>query len=382
MKVIILGGCGIVGSSVARDLIKSKQIKEVILADIKADSTKLHDSVKNSDKASWKSVNVTNFQELVNVMKGSNVVVNTVGPYYKYGIHIMKAALEAGINYVDVCDDYDVTRVAFDLDEAAIEAGVTICHGFGGAPGTTNLVAKFAADKLDKVDEIEILWAAGVNDPIGPGALLHAMHMFSGNVPQYIDGQWVDVPAGSGAEEVEFLEPTGKAEVFYVGHPEPLTLPRHIKGVKRVVNKGGLLPSFVSRMFMQFSAHDFFGTTPVIMNGLSIQPRDYLASLLKQAPGFLKQVEPYTTSPSNIVVKGWEADKRVTYTYRFDGHQAPGTAISASICVQMLCRGDIKKKGVLAPEGCFDDPKIFFTEFARKGFELTETKTSTMDIKF
>jgi len=381
MKAIILGGCGDMGSSVARDFIKSDVAKQVILADKKIDMAKVHESVRTSKKVSTQALDVTDFEALVKAIRGNDVVINIVGPYYKFGIQTMKAAIKAGVNYLDICDDYDVTRDAFALDESAKKAGVSICIGFGGAPGSTNMLAKYAADKLDEVDEIHILWAAGWNDPVGPAAAIHGMHMFSGDVPQYLDGKWVDVPAGSGAEEVEFMEPTGKAEVYYVGHPEPVTLPRYIKGVKKVVNKGGILPSWVSKMIMEFVDRGFLTTEPLKVDDIEVSPRDFMVYLLRSAPKFRKQVEEYTTAPGNIVVKGREGKRKVTYTYRFGGHQAPGTAIAASISAQMLCRGDIKVKGVIAPEGAMA-PKAYFAEFAKKGMRIFEEKTVVQEVKF
>lgn len=380
MKALILGGCGDTGSSVARDLIKSNVVKQVILADKKIDMNKVHESVRTNKKISAQTLDVTNFEALVETIKGNDVVINIVGPYYRFGIQTMKAAIKANVHYLDICDDYDVTRDAFALDETAKKAGVSICIGFGGAPGSTNMLAKYAADKLDEVDEINILWAAGFNDPIGPAAAMHAMHMFSGKVPQYLDSKWVEVPAGSGAEVVDFIEPTGKTEIYYVGHPEPVTLPRYIKGVKKVVNKGGVLPQWVSKMIMEFADRGFLATEPLSFHGSEISPREFMVHILRSAPRFRKQVEEYTTAPSNIVVKGNKENKKVTYTYRFGGHQAPGTAIAASISAQMLYRGDIKAKGVIAPEGAMD-PEVYFAEFAKKGMRIFEEKSVGSEVK-
>jgi saccharopine dehydrogenase (NAD+, L-lysine-forming) len=375
MKALVLGGFGIMGSSAARDLIKSDMVKRVILADKKVDMAKVHESVRTSKKISTQTLDVTDFEALVNAIKGNDVVINTVGPFYKFGAHTIKAAIKAGINYIDICDDYDATREALTLDESARKAGVSICIGFGAGPGISNLLAKYAADKLDEVDEIKFLWAAGLNDPVGFSALLHGMHMFTGNVPQYLNGKLVDVPAGSGGEEVKFVEPTGKAEVYYVGHPEPVTLPRYIKGVKTVVNKGGVLPTWASKMIMEWADRGFLDPEPLKVGDVAIPPQDFMVALLKSAPKFRKQVEHYTDAPSIVLVKGKKGGQNITYSYSSGGRQAPGTGIACSIAAQMLCRGDVKVKGVVAPEGALD-PKAYFAEFAKRGMRIFEEKTA------
>lgn len=381
MKVLILGGFGFMGSSVARDLIKSNQTTEVILTGRRVHMDNVHSSVQNSRKVSTQIVDILNFQALVQVIRGVDVVINCVGPFYKFGINTLKAAIEAKTNYVDICDDYDVIREVFALDQVAKEAGISACVGFGGGPGTTNILAKYAADKLDKVDEIRILWVVGLNDPSGAAALSHGFHMFEGDVPQFIDGSWVDVPAFSDAEEVDFLEPTGKCEVYYVGHPEPITLPRYIKGVREVICKGGFAPFWANQMIMDLRRRGLASTEPIKVDDTWIAPLDFITKAMLETPAFKKQVEKYEQSPANIVVKGKKGDEDVIYTYRLTGRVAPGTAISASIAAQMLCRGEVKARGVVAPEGAVE-PVKFFAEFAKRGFRLNEQKAVVREIQF
>jgi len=375
MKVIVLGGFGIMGSSVCRDLIKGAEVEKVIIADRKIHEENLHESVKVSDKVSTQIVDVADFQTLVEILKGNDVVINCVGPFYKFAIPTMEAAIEAGVNYLDIMDDYDTTMASFDLDELARKAGISICIGFGSSPGFGNIVAKYAAEKLDQVDEIRLLWGFALNDPAGPSVLAHMFHALRGEIPQYLDGKLVNVPGGSGGEEiVDFGEPYGKCPVYYLGHPEPITMPRYFKGVKTVVNKGCFLPLWVNGLFFDLIKHGFADREPVKVNGNPIVPEDFIVQVMQEGASFRKQVEEYTTAPLDVVVKGKEGNKILTYVYRSAGAMAPGTAIPASICAQMLGRGEIKEKGVLPPEACID-PKAFLGMFAKKGFRLFEQKT-------
>jgi len=72
MKAIILGGCGDMGSSVARDLIKGDVVTEVVLADKRIDMSRVHESVRSSKKVSTQTLDVTDFGALV---KAINEVV-------------------------------------------------------------------------------------------------------------------------------------------------------------------------------------------------------------------------------------------------------------------------------------------------------------------
>ena len=381
MKVLILGGCGHMGSSTARELIKYEEVTHITLADIEVDLAKTHESVRSSKKVSTLVLDVADFETLVTTLKGNDVVINDSAPYSKLGVSTVKAAIEAGVNYIDICDDCRVTRKMFELDESAKKANVSICTGFGGSPGITNVLAKYGADKLDEVDEIRVYWGVALSDPFGATGRTQALGQFMGNVIQYIDGKWVEVPSGSGSEEVMFLEPVGKSEVYYALHSEAVTLPRFIPMVKTVIEKGGFLPSWVSKLFMEFIRLGVVNDEELTVSNVSLTAREMMSLLMGKASGFWEQVAQYSLSPGTVVVKGKEGGKGVTYSYRFAGKGAAGIAILSSMCALMLYRGDIQKKGILAPEGVAD-PKEFLRELVKRGAHFIEEKIVEQEVKF
>jgi saccharopine dehydrogenase (NAD+, L-lysine-forming) len=293
----------------------------------------------------------------------------------------MKATIEAGVNYIDIMDDYDVTLAAFDLDEPAKKAGLSLCIGFGSMPGFTNVIVKYAADKLDEVDDISLYWLYTLNDTGGAGVIAHMFHALQGNVPQFLNGELVAVPAGSGVEEVEFLEPFGRCEVYYIGHPEPITIPRYIKGVKNVVNKAGVMPAWGNQLFRDLMQHGFVSEEPILVEGVPVAPQKFIAEFMLNSPTFKEEVAEWRTEPGKTIVKGKKNGRPVTYIYESSGRMAPGTGIPASICAQMLGQGEITAKGVVAPEGCVD-PRQFLTKFAEVGFVLHETKIETHEAEY
>ena len=76
MKVLILGGLGVMASSAARDLVKSEEVTQLVLADRTTDTSNVHQSVLSSEKVSTQIVDVADFQPLVNAMKGNDIVIN------------------------------------------------------------------------------------------------------------------------------------------------------------------------------------------------------------------------------------------------------------------------------------------------------------------
>jgi lysine 6-dehydrogenase len=349
LKILVLGACGTMGSSVVRDLVKGEDVGQVVAADRSLDLNRLHESVRNSPKLLTATIDVEDFDGLVK---------------------LMRAAIEARTNYIDIMDDYDTTIEAFDLDEEAKAAGVSICIGFGSSPGFNNIIVKYAADKLDQVEEADILWLYTLNDTGGAGVVAHMFHALEGDVPQYLNGELTFVPAGTGIEEVEFVEPFGRCPVYYVGHPEPVTIPRYIKGMKTCVNKAGILPLWGNQLFKDLLEYGFVSEEPIKVGGHSITPEQFISEFIQSAPSFKKHVEEWTTEAGKIIVKGYKDGTPVTYTYSSSGQMAPGTGIPASICAQMLVLGEITEKGVVAPEG-----------FAKRGFRMTEMKSVTGEVE-
>ena len=119
-------------------------------------------------------------------------------------------------------------------------------------------LVKWYADRLDSVDEIYLYWVVAIAELAG-AAWDHSLHMTLGKVPQYLNGELVHVEGGTEVVAEEFLEPLGICHVRYVGHPQPLTIPKYIKGVKNVIIKGALIPLWVDELIKQQKDTGFLG---------------------------------------------------------------------------------------------------------------------------
>ena len=385
MRALVLGGTGIMGQAAARDLIKQQQVKKVILGSRSADPSKLHDKLRTSEKVSLCRIDVNDHEGLVRAIKDADVVINCVGPFYKTGVTVARAAIEAKVNYVDICDDYDAVTQIFapEIDNAAKEAGITILTGMGSDPGTNNVIAKFYANQLDRVDEIALFWVvsiAALGEAATWGAAWdHSLHMTTGKIPQYLDGKLQYVQGGTGEETIKFLEPLGTCQIHYVGHPQPLTMPRYIEGVRTVVIKGALIPPWVDQLIKEQNESGFLSTEPIEVKGTKVAPYDLTFRLWRTIPN--NRDKGPIASGLKVIVRGERKGKQVTYTADMVGRMAPGTGIPASIAAVMLYSGDIKVKGVVAPEGCVD-PEKYFAAFLKRGAKIhqTETITSTLGL--
>lgn len=372
MRALIIGGVGGMGQGVARDLVKQDKVTEIVLADLYPDPERLSKKLRESDKTTLVKMDVNDHEVMVQAFKNTDVVINTAGPFYKTAVPVAKAAVAAKKNYIDICDDYEGTQILFEsgIDQLAKDAGITVLTGMGSDPGTNNVLVKWYADRLDEVDEIYLYWVVSIAELAG-AAWDHSLHMTLGKIPQYIDGKLVHVEGGTEVVAEQFLDPLGVCHVRYVGHPQPLTLPRYIKEVKNVIIKGALIPLWVDELIAEQKATGLLSTDPVDLKGVQVTPYDLALKLWEKIP------EGRDNGPQSsglkVIVKGRRGDHRVTYTADMVGRMAPGTGLPASIAALMMDDGHVTVKGVVAPEGCID-PDIFLKIFLGRGAKIHQSE--------
>jgi saccharopine dehydrogenase (NAD+, L-lysine-forming) len=333
---------------------------------------------------------VNDRESLVKLLKGADVVISTVGPFYKYAAPVVKAAIDARVNLIDIDDDFDATRDCLELHDDARKAGITAIIGMGASPGVTNLIAGLGASRMDRTDDIRLYWGESAIDPTGSAAMMHWFHITAEKVPVFINGKWVEVQGFSEPEVVEFLPPVGKLEVVLTGHPEPVSLPRYIKGVKNVSIKGALYPPKMMELYRWmidtgFGSNEMF----VVNDGLSMPFRELAVRIIRSmprfAPGYFKDIlddalgkYEACAGTFKIVVSGQKGDRQVTRTYDLMADNvAHSTALPAVMAAQALLEGKVKVTGVMAPEGALDAAMFF--EAMSKDARVRETVTESAD---
>ncbi|MDD5748672.1 MAG: saccharopine dehydrogenase NADP-binding domain-containing protein [Actinomycetota bacterium] len=362
MKVVALGGAGDMGSRGVQELAGEEEVESILIADYDEQKARAFAS-KFGKKCTATKVDANDHSSLVEVIKGHDVAMSAIGPFYKYEQKVAKAAVAAGVNYVSICDDYDAAEALFGLDSDAKKANVTVLTGLGWTPGISNVLARMGAERLDSVDEIAVAWGGSANDSEGYAVILHTIHIFTGFVPSFQNGRLKMVPAGSDREKILFPAPMGEIFVYHLGHPEPVTIPRYIPA-STVTLKGGLMEEEMNTAARILSKLHLTSTE---------ERKDRVGKVIKAlSPVMFKIGKPETPiSALRVDVSGIKAKKRESMTFGCAAHMNDLTGIPLAIGALMLGRGQIEKKGVNAPEGCVD-PGIFLDELGKRGIKVFE----------
>ena len=378
MKVLVLGGAGIVGKAITKELSAQSDVSQVVIGDMNAEGAEKYMARLGGDKVSFEKINVSDHDRLVKSMQGFDVVANCV--YYETILEVTKAAIEAGVHIVDLGGFYYGTQKQMKLHEEAASAGVTLLHGCGSGPGLTNIVSRYAADRLDKVDEIHIR-AGGVapspgSPPIkGAGMTIRTvLDEFTINPMAFENGEHVQKPCISGREVVVFPDPIGAHPTYYSLHSEQYTLSKYIEGVNTVTLKV-VFPEDELAKLKPLIDLGLTSNEPIDYNGQSIAPRQFLDRILV---GQEQQEEEQGSEfcASVIYVTGERGGQAVklTYTFMVEHEKRWGntkTGVPLAVGTLMLGRGEITKRGFTVPEECID-PGKFILECKDRGFVFTE----------
>jgi lysine 6-dehydrogenase len=348
MRVVVLG-CGFHGRGIAYQLAETNEVSELVVAD--SDGAQAR-KIAQKIGADWKHVDVRDQKTLKSVLAGAHTVFNATGPYHLYGLKVIQAAIQTGVNYVDMNDDYEVADAVF-LDPAwekrAKQAGTAVLLNCGVLPGLASLLGRYGYDQLQHTERILIRFAWNYSREY-PAAIQHCLRINGeGLGTQYIDGEYRKVEPFSGLEEVTFLDPVGTIPVYYIGLPDTVSFPRFLPGLREVTTKGA---------YYQNSANDFneamlrWGFTSYeTIEGLNVSPMDFLMAYLKSPQGTAFDIPPRDVPlAGRVEIEGSRNGKAVRLTYELQDYSRRTTTAFAALATKLIITGGVAFTGVGTPE--------------------------------
>lgn len=379
MKILVLGGAGAMGTITVRDLIESPNITEVIIGDASIEKANQLKSLTKSEKVTVRQIDASNHRELVKAMKEADAVANAM-PYH-LNIPVMKAAMRAGKNLTDLGGVYYTTLKQLKLDKEVKRAGIAVVLGCGLAPGITDILAKYGADKLDAVDEVHIKYGeVNLTTARYKWSFRTVLEEYTAGPVIYRNGQYQKLKPFSGKQIVKFPEPIGEQTCCYGLYSGVATLPRTIgKGVK-VVDCLMALREEDEQRIKVLKDMGLTSRKPIDFKGTPISPKEFL---LRCAPPPNAKARDVAGALVEVIGEKDGEKTRCIYNVVHSYHEkyevsalAYLTGVPLSIASQMLAKGDIRELGVLPPEVAIK-PKPFLTELAKRGIKIKETVETT-----
>lgn len=368
-RILVLGGAGRVGRRVA-EILASRAIGDVVCGD--------HAEPADGVPTSFLRVDVADDAQLASAVDAHDVVVNTVGPFDRWGARVLDAAIERGTDYLDICDDPWPTIDLLRRGPLAARRGVRAVVGLGASPGLPNLLMVVAARRLHRTASLTSYWG----DP-GEGldasaaaerasraaaafrgaraAMKHLVVQTSGTVPAWRDGRLADVVPWADPHRLTLS--SGETGLFRVmGHPEPITVPRMI--AVQTAQCIGTVGAGLDRLVLDAS-------TRVATEGVSVeQALADMAARLESDPSLVATPALGPPLPALIgaVATGTRGGERRSVVAMpgvpTDGSMSFETARVAALGVELLVG---VAPGVHPPEQAFDADEFLGAFSAREG---------------
>ena len=369
MKVLALGGSGGMGRFAVEASMGFENIDQITVADINSNAA--IDFAKTMNyKVTGIGLNVTDIDALKEQMKHADVVLNTVGPFFKYGPPILEAALDSGCNYLDINDDWEPTVTMLEYHQKAENNSRTAILGMGASPGLTNMLGAAALRELDEVETVYTGWSmdgatpeeqssqSGVN-----AAMIHAVQQMTGRVKIQEGGESKMVKP---LKRVEINFPGfGKFRPYIFGHPEAITLPHHFKTIKNSINLAHGSGFGILKWIMKLVDWKIISVEKAasIVENLSSSIRKDMED--RDLKPNLRQTNLSEPPPLYALAIGKKNEKKASCGAIFNVSElvsmGEATGIPLACGLKLLIDGKISKKGVFAPEGVID-PHDFFNE--------------------
>lgn len=405
MKVLVIGAAGKMGKAVVAYFADDPAVETLGLLDAQEAVLQPFLKGKSPQKIALHAVNVLDTDELKKVMGKYDVGVVTL-PNRRLSYKVMETAIEAGLDLVDILEEYhrrpdtyqtegfaisseyrDFAEYGETLHEKAIRNNVLILDGMGFAPGLSNITTAHGISLLDRA-EVAVARVGGIPNiecctkhPLRymtTWSLEHVLREYSIKTQILKDGKYTEVHALYDEESFQFDEfgineklecaVTPGMPSFIYTHPElqyfaekTVRWPGHYQGVRTLIECG------------------LFDETPVDFDGVKISPRKFLLSIInpllvpQEGEGDVCVMYNTVTGkkgnrPHQVEYLMWE-----TANSEFSG-MARVTSFPAAIGAKLVALGKTDLKGIRAPEECItgENYEWFLRELEKKDICIKE----------
>ncbi len=252
-QVLIVGGQGRIGRSVAQDLVANTQAKVTVTGrQLKSEAT-----VKQQElpQVQFLALDLADREGLTEAIASHDLVIHCAGPFVYRDATVLKTCIEQGVNYLDVSDNRAFTCKALACHDAAAAAGITAIINTGIFPGISNSMVRHDVEQLDEAEQIHLSYVVAGSGGAGITVMRTTFLGLQQPFEAWIDGQWQLVKPYTERETVSFPEPYGKSGVYWFDMPEAFTLVDSFP-VKTVITKFGSVPDYYNHLTW-IAAHVF-----------------------------------------------------------------------------------------------------------------------------
>ncbi len=331
-QVLILGGLGRIGNSVAQDLLQYTD------AEITVTSRQIKTQTSGSKRLHPLELDLDNQEQLRGAIAKANVVVHCAGPFHYRDGRVLKTCIEEGVDYVDVSDHRSFLQKVIKYRQEAVNAGVTAVLNTGIFPGISNSMVRQGVEQLDTIETIHLSYVVAGSGGAGKTVMRTTFLGLREAFDAWLDGKWQRVLPYSDREVKEFPK-YGKTGVYWFDMPETYTFAESFPA-KNIITKFGSVPDLYNHLTW-ITAHIFPSAWIESPKGIEFFSRVSYA--------MTKVTDKFSGIGVAMVseISGEKGGKRAKFCANFT-HES--TAVAAGMgtgsVVELLLQGRLNKPGI------------------------------------
>ncbi|MEI8113392.1 MAG: saccharopine dehydrogenase C-terminal domain-containing protein [Bacteroidia bacterium] len=375
MKIFALGGAGKICRESALDIVQFGTFDRLTIGDFNVAAAKETADWLNHPKVDYAFIDVKNKMESIAILSEYDLVID--GTTISLNADSTECIAHAGCHGINL----NGFGEEYQFSEIFKSNGKVMVPGFGMTPGTTNMMAVFACDPMEKVNSVRV--SHGAYRPIAfSGSITETtIYEYDPKLPGrtvFENGQFIQVPPFARPREIELPQPYGKSIQYIIPHSETFTLAKYLenKGVE-LIEVRGTWPQENMELIKALYNYGFLNNTRISLNCCEFGIMEAVGEYLQKSDkGKTTNLFGYSL---HIEVEGIKNGQLIRQTLTHTHPASDGTipdwaglraytrnvGIPMGIAAQLIVQGKYKGEGALFPEFVFD-PANFFEELAKR----------------
>ncbi|MEO0455165.1 MAG: saccharopine dehydrogenase NADP-binding domain-containing protein [Cyanobacteria bacterium P01_A01_bin.114] len=242
-RILILGGGGRIGRSVAADLLAHTE------AVLTLTGRRANASFPLGKRQQYQTLDLDNRAAVAAAIAAHDLTIHCAGPFRQRDHAVLKSCIDQGKPYLDVADSPDYVRQALTYRDTAIAAKVTCVVGTGVFPGISNSLVRQGIEQFDQAETVHLSYLVAGSGGAGVTVMRTTFIELQTPFQSKIAGQWQTIAPYSEREVLAFPAPYNVgAGVYWFNTIEALTLPQSFPEVKTFITKFGSLPDYYNHL--------------------------------------------------------------------------------------------------------------------------------------
>ena len=340
-RVLIIGGCGRIGSSIAQDILAHTDAEVTITG--RNPQLGMAALERLGAQVQFQVLDLADGAQLQEAVGKADLVVHSAGPFHHREAEVLKTCIDQGVQYLDVSDERSFTRKALALHDDAAAAGVTAVINTGVFPGISNSMVRQGVETLDQANSIQLSYIVAGSGGAGVTVMRTTFIGLQRPFEAWLDGTWQPIKPYTARETLEFPPPYGKANVYWYDMPEAVTLQQSFP-VSSVITKFGVVPDFYNHATWTM-AH---WLPPAVLR--SPKTVEFLAQVSHKMTD-LTDAFSGTGVAMRCDIRGKQGDRPADYVSTFaHSSAAVATGLGSGSIAELLLAGQLQKPGVYPVE--------------------------------